>query len=353
MKKKYKLMLFVLVVVATALILSSCDPNVESEVQTYTVQVPQFAEMDAKGAKAGIIINGEEVLSDDSIAKHFFANRIAPPITGFKEQKIARGSKIKTNLLGNPIDLTTTIDAESGNYIFEGFNDDEYIRVEISKDNKEFNYVHSIILDVENFPGANDEFDVVVGKGEILSANHFDSCGTAYYLSEGRVARYNFLLHGKEGGKMAWFCYNGIITDVSGEVSFTRASDFQTNCIDVVDGRVSGESNTYIAMFDKNGLNSDSFDNISEATNLTTEERQTLLSMLDKPDLAATPDSNDAIAYLNSLDVNVLRTKYALVSNGVSMSADYSTGVSRINNWPSFNSWDIGESMSKWLGPAM
>ena len=307
--KHYRTLFLVFLIVTTLFVFSSCDGE-KASVTTYTVQVPQFAEGNGSDAKVGIPITENE-MSNVPFVKHFFAYRISPPITGFKEQKIEKGSKINTKLFGYDITLSMTV-AENGNYIFEGANDSEYIKVEISKDNKTFNYVHSLILDVIEVPNADDEFDVVEGAGEILSNNHFDSYGTAYYLSEGRVARYNFLLHGKNDGKMAWFCYDGVLTDVVGPVNFTKASDYKTNCIDVVKERISGDSKYYVAVFDKNGL---VIDSVISDTSVTEEEKLNI------------------VLYTNGL------------GNFNLTSAEQCIG--RINTL-GFSSWDVNNSATKW-----
>ena len=308
--KHYRTLFLALLIVTTLFVCSSCDGE-KASATTYTVQVPQFAEGNGSDAKVGIPITVDE-MSNVPFIKHFFAYRISPPITGFKEQKIEKGSKINTKLFGHDITLSMTV-AENGNYIFEGENDSEYIKVEISKDNKTFNYVHALILDVINVPNAEDEFDVVEGAGEILSANHFDSYGTAYYLSEGRVALYNFLLHGKNDGKMAWFCYDGVLKDIQGAVSFTKASDYKTNCIDVVKERVSGESKYYVAVFDKNGL---VIDSVIEDTSATEEQKL------------------ETVITTNGLgDVNL---------------TTYEDCIDRINNTLGFSSWNVDNSATKW-----
>ncbi|MCR5760434.1 MAG: hypothetical protein K6F82_00290 [Sphaerochaetaceae bacterium] len=295
----------------TLFVFSSCDGEITPT--TYTVQVPQFAEGNDRDSKdVGIPITGEDI-TNTSTVKRFFAYRISPPITGFKEQKIEKGSKINTKLFGNDIALSMTV-AENGNYIFEGVNDSEYIKVEISKDNKTFNYVHALILDVNAGSGTNDEFDVVEGAGEILSNNHFDSYGTAYYLGDGGdAAQYEFLLYGKNNGKMAWFCYDGKRKESNDSVSFTKASDYQTNCINVVEGRISGDSNYYVAVFDKNGL---VIDSVITDTSVTDEAKlQTLVN-----------------------------------SNGLGNVNLTTAGgcIERINNTLGFSSWEVSNSATKW-----
>lgn len=261
----------VLAVLAVVLILSSCDGDKTSETPKYTVMVPQFAEGNSKDSKIGIPITPEMVNSATTV-RRFFAYRVAPPITGFKEQKITDGGKVTTSIFGNPISLTMTID-EDENFVFEGLRDNsEYIKVVISKDNKSFYYAHSMILDVDNnIPNTEDECDVVVGAGNILSSNHFDSYGTAYYLAAGGdAAQYKFLLHGKADGKMAWFCYDGRKweTQSTETISF-NAYDvrfYMDNCAKEVDDRVADNysgtgtltSGCYVAEFDKDGLIFDS-----------------------------------------------------------------------------------------------
>ncbi len=314
--KQYRTLFLALLVVTTILVFSSCDGE-KASATTYTVQVPQFAEGNGSDAKVGIPITGEDI-SNPSTVKRFFAYRISPPITGFKEQKIEKGSKINTKMFGHDITLSMTV-AENGNYIFEGANDSEYIKVEISKDNKTFNYVHALILDVNAGSGFDDEFDVVEGAGEILSNNHFDSYGTAYYLSAGRVAQYNFLLHGKNDGKMAWFCYDGVLKDVVGSVNFTKASDYKTNCIDVVKERISGDSKYYVAVFDKNGLVIDSV--IADTSGMTEAEKlQVVINSNGLGNVINLTTAGDCIGRINTLgfgswDVNASATKWNINLN--------------------------------------
>jgi len=305
--KHLRPLFIILAVLVAVFTLASCDP----ETSAFTVQVPQFAE--GNGAKdVGIEIT-QDTINDISTVKRFFAYRVAPPITGFKEQKIAKGDKINTSLLGNPITLTMTV-SSNGNYVFTGSTDSEYINVEISKDNKTFSYVHSLILDVNGVQNGEDEFDVVIGEGEILSANHFDSHGTAYYLGlSGDAARYDFLLHGKEGGKMAWLCYEGEKKENQDSVVFTNASNYDTECVGIVNSRVSGESaSMYVASFDKEGLDFDS--------------------------VVSNPDASESEKFEEIFNTNGLGQ--ALES--------MDSCIDKINGWPGFNSWDINGSFTKW-----
>ena len=314
--------------------------------------VPQFAEGNNKDSKAGIQITGE-MMGDTETVQRFFSYRVAPPVTGFTEQKIAKGSKINTSLFGNPISLTMTL-ASGGSFIFEGSTDSEYIKVEISKDNKTFNYVHSMILDVQ---GGGDEYDVVMGEGEIKSSNHFDSYGTAYYLGAGGdAARYNFLLHGKEGGKTAWYCYNGVKKESTSAVTFTSPLEYAAECTDIVDTRVSEVSDVkqYVASFDKNKLDFSSLDVVSSASEMTVSEVVGFSSMMGtdvNPENASEVSAaRDTINGLKASDYEQFVYLYILTTNGLGKArADADACKTAINSWPTFSSWDIDESISHWF----
>lgn len=350
----------ILAVLALLFTLVACDSDKSSE-PTYTVMVPQFAEGNNKDSKAGIQITGE-MMGDTETVQRFFSYRVAPPVTGFTEQKIAKGSKINTSLFGNPISLTMTL-ASGGSFIFEGSTDSEYIKVEISKDNKTFNYVHSMILDVQ---GGGDEYDVVMGAGEIKSANHFDSYGTAYYLGAGGdAARYKFLLHGKEGGKTAWYCYNGVKKESTSAVTFTSPLEYAAECTDIVDTRVSEVSDVkqYVASFDKNKLDFSSLSLVTPADYLTDTSVLTDSEVIGLCSIAGVPFSQpvtpEGITTLRGTITTMLADAefssqftylYILTTNGLGKArADADACKTAINSWPTFSSWDIDESLDHWF----
>lgn len=341
----------ILAVLALLFTLVACDSDKSSE-PTYTVMVPQFAEGNNKDSKAGIQITGE-MMGDTETVQRFFSYRVAPPVTGFTEQKIAKGSKINTSLFGNPISLTMTL-ASGGSFIFEGSTDSEYIKVEISKDNKTFNYVHSMILDVQ---GGGDEYDVVMGAGEIKSANHFDSYGTAYYLGAGGdAARYKFLLHGKEGGKTAWYCYNGVKKESTSAVTFTSPLEYAAECTDIVDTRVSEVSDVkqYVASFDKNKLDFSSLDVVSSASEMTVSEVVGFSSMMGtdvNPENASEVSAaRDTINGLKASDYEQFVYLYILTTNGLGKArADADECIDAIQDWPTFSGWNINESLDHWF----
>ena len=358
-----KPLFYVLAVLAVVFILSSCDGDKTSETPTYTVMVPQFAEGNSKDSKVGIPITQEMIVNDTTV-RRFFAYRVAPPITGFKEQKIAKGSRVSTSIFGNPISLAMDIDEEE-NFVFEGLRDSsEYIKVVISKDNKTFSYVHSMILNVTQ---GDDEFDVVVGAGEILSSNHFDSYGTAYYLSAGGdAARYKFLLHGKEGGKMAWLCYEGKKQESQespGE--FTDAEIYDGQCVTKVNDRVDGvsDSNFYVAAFDKNGLDFSSLsvvtpeNYIADSSVLSDSEVIGLCSLAGIQ--IAKPITSGVISGLRTTIKTNLGDNgfhdnfsylYILTTNGLGKAfPNLDACKTTINSWNGFNSWNINDSLNHWF----
>lgn len=156
--------LIISITLLCALFIVSCDGSSPSapEAKVYSVKVPQFLEGNDKASKA---IDLSDLTSSDPNYVRIQLYEYFPPLTGFTTTSVAVGSKINTTILGTSLTVTMSLDSV-GNYVFEGKNDNDYLKVVVAKDNNTFTFVHAI--SVQNITGF--AMPVVIGEGTITDS---------------------------------------------------------------------------------------------------------------------------------------------------------------------------------------
>lgn len=189
----------VIISLLCALFIISCNGDSPSEPaeRSYSVAVPQFLEGNNNAMKT---IDGSSLTLDQQTL--FTLYEFFPPITDFSTESLTVGSKVYTTILGEDLSLTMSLDSDE-NYVFEGSNNSDYLKVVINKDNSSFSFTHAISA----WTGSFYVMPVITGQGEILDSG-FEGFVDIFILNSGTCQKSKALIK-KDGTNYGFISYSG------------------------------------------------------------------------------------------------------------------------------------------------